>query len=299
MTCIPLMKSAFQNEEETCNKLADWLKTVPRLSMGEKCKKFEEAFAKYQGRKHAILVNSGGSANFLLLQVLKNQGKIKEGDNIAFSSLTWATNVMPIIQHGMNPIPLDCSIDMLNVTSEILEKAIKKRKIHAFFATNVLGFAGNLVKIKKICDKNNIVFIEDNCESLGTEFYGVKTGNFGLASTFSFFVAHHMSTIEGGMICTDDDELAKMLIMSRANGWDRNLKPEQQQRLRNKHNIKSEFDSKYIFYDIGMNVRPTEITGFIGLEQLNYIKDAFKIRAINYLMLVLYHLDVYVVILDM
>ena len=280
---IPLMKSAFQNEKETCDKLAEFIKTVPKLSMGDKCREFEKEFAKYQGRKHCILVNSGGSANFLLLQALKNLDLIKEKDNIAFSSLTWATNVMPIIQHGMNPIPLDCSVDMLNVTSEILKEAIAERKINAFFATNVLGFAGDLQKIKNICFDNNILFIEDNCEALGTEVGGIKTGNFSLASTFSFFVAHHMSTIEGGAICTDDDELAMMLIMCRANGWDRNLTKDQQNELREEYKIQSEFQSKYAFYDLGFNFRPTEITGFIGLEQLKYIKDAFEVREENYL----------------
>jgi len=280
---IPLMKTAFFNEEETCKRLADFINTIPRLSMGDKCREFEKAFAKYQSRKYCILVNSGGSANFLLLQALKNMGKIKTGDNIAFSSLTWSTNVMPIIQHGMNPIPLDCSISELNVTVDILREAIKKRKISAFFSTNVLGFASDLAAIKELCKESNILFIEDNCESLGTEVNGIKTGNFGLASTFSFFVAHHMSTIEGGAICTDDVELAKILIMSRANGWDRSLSFSQQQELRNKHGIESEFKSKYVFYELAFNFRPTEITGFIGLEQLKYIEEMFKTREKNYL----------------
>jgi len=279
---IPLMKTAFAYEQTTCQKLADFIKDAPKLSMGDYCKRFENEFAKYQGRKHCILFNSGGSSNFALLHTLKNLGRIKAGDNIGFSSLTWSTNVMPIIQQGFNPIPIDCSPLTLNVMSSTLKETIDKYNLKVFFSTNVLGFTGDLPEIKKICEEHDVLYIEDNCESLGTEVAGIKSGNFGLASTFSFFVAHHMSTIEGGMIATDDDELAQMLIMTRANGWDRNLSEEQQQELRNKHNIINEFESKYIFYDLAFNFRPTEITGFIGVEQLKYIENAFKKRENTY-----------------
>ena len=117
-----------------------------------------------------------------------------------------------------------------------------------------------LDKIKEICDSRSIILIEDNCEALGSVVSGKKSGNYGLASTFSFFVAHHMSTIEGGMVTTDDNDLEEMLRIVRANGWDRNLNSEQQFKIRKQHNITSEFDSKYTFYDLGYNLRPTEIT---------------------------------------
>lgn len=282
---IPLMRTAFTNEQKTCEALSEFIKKAPKLSMGEKCFEFERQFAIYQKRKHAILVNSGGSANFLLLQALKNLGRLEKRMKIGFSSLTWSTNVMPLLQHDFIPIPIDCSEETLNVTPETLEKAIVDYQLDAFFSTNVLGFASDLDKIKQICKEYNILFIEDNCESLGTEVNGTKTGNFGLASTFSFFVAHHMSTIEGGMICTDDDELAMMLIMIRANGWDRNLPEVLQKELRDKNNITSEFQSKYVFYDLAFNFRPTEITGFLGVEQLKYVDESFKKRHENYLRL--------------
>ena len=120
---------------------------------------------------------------------------------------------------------------------------------------------------------------------MGTELLFDKSGNFGLASSFSFFVAHHMSTIEGGMVCTDNEELMEMLVMVRSNGWDRNLNFKQQIKWREKFNIKSEFDAKYIFYDIAYNFRPTEITGFLGLSQLKFLDDNIKVRQKNYLQL--------------
>jgi len=167
-----------------------------------------------------------------------------------------------------------------------LEERINNKKINAFFITNALGFSGNLDKIKEICLENNILLIEDNCESLGTElFNNEKTGNFGLASSFSFFVAHHMSTIEGGMVSTNNSDLAEMLRIVRANGWDRNLNSNQQFTIRKKFNIKSEFEAKYTFYDLGYNLRPTEITGFLGLFQLQFLEENIKKREQNYLLL--------------
>ncbi|WP_442587810.1 DegT/DnrJ/EryC1/StrS family aminotransferase [Pedobacter sp. AW31-3R] len=250
--------------------------------MDTKCAEFENEFSSFQERKYSILCNSGGSANLALLQALKNIGKLKEGDHIGFSALTWSTNTMPIIQLGMIPVPLDCDPERLNVMSDNLIERLKQVELKALFLTNVLGFTGDLEEIKKICEIRNIILLEDNCESLGTIVSGTRSGNFGLASTFSFFVAHHMSTIEGGMVCTDDDELAEMLRIVRANGWDRNLNSEQQFNWRKKFNIHSEFQAKYTFYDLGFNFRPTEITGFLGLYQLQFLASNILQRESNY-----------------
>lgn len=279
---IPLMKNAFLHEEETKKALSEFIVQAKRLSMDEKCKEFEVAFAEKQGVKHAVLFNSGGSANLAILQVAKNLGLLKDGDKIGFSALTWSTNVMPIIQLGMKPIAVDCDPSTLNSMSTHLLNTIRTHKIRAFFITNVLGFAGDLAEIKKVCDKNNILLFEDNCESLGTELPEGKTGNFGLASSFSFFVSHHMSTIEGGMAITNDDKFAEMLRITRANGWDRNLEPAQQEKWRKEFGIKSEFYSKYTFFDLGFNLRPTEITGFLGLFQMQFLDANLKTREENH-----------------
>ena len=282
---IPLMKNTFLNECETKKELVDFILKAKILSMGEKCLEFEKAFAKVQGRKHCILFNSGGSANLALLQALKNLGRLKDGDQIGFSALTWSTNVMPILQLGMKAVPVDCEAQTLNSMAHNLTETLKTKKLNAFFITNALGFAGNLSEIREVCKKNGVLLIEDNCESLGTTLPGGRTGNFGQAATFSFFVAHHMSTIEGGCACTDDDELDEMLCITRANGWDRNLQFSAQRRLREKHGVKSEFEAKYTFYDLGFNMRPTEITGFLGLSQLKYLADNCEVRQKNYLTL--------------
>lgn len=279
---IPLMKNTFLNEFATKRALADFILRSEKLSMGTTCAEFEHQFAQKQERTEAVLFNSGGSANLALLQALKNLGKLKNGDKIGFSALTWSTNVMPIIQMGLIPVPVDCDRNTLNVMSYQLEERLKEEDLKAFFTTNVLGFAGDLDKIRKLCDNRGILFLEDNCEALGTRLHGGRTGNFGLASTFSFFVAHHMSTIEGGMLCTDSEELAEMLRIVRANGWDRNLTAKQQAGLRKKHGIASEFQAKYTFYDLGYNLRPTEITGFLGIEQLKYLDENIRKRDENH-----------------
>jgi CDP-4-dehydro-6-deoxyglucose reductase, E1 len=281
---IPLMKNAFLNEYETKRALADFITKTTKFSMDMKCSEFEIKFAAKQGRKFGILFNSGGSANLAMLQSLLNLGKLQREDNIAFSTLTWSTNVMPIIQMGMKPVPVDCEVETLNCSSNSLMRILEKEKsIKAFFITNALGFAGDLHEIKNLCDENKVLLIEDNCEALGTEVKGVKTGNFGLSSSFSFFVAHHMSTIEGGMVCTDDEELFEMLRIVRANGWDRHLDAGKQNKLRKKYNINSEFEAKYTFYDLGYNFKPTEITGFLGLYQLQFLDENIKTREKNYI----------------
>lgn len=276
---IKLIKSSFHNEKDTKEKLSKFILETDILSMNEQCSKFEKAFAEKQKRKHAVYVSNGSVANLLLIQALLNMGTLKKGDNVGISALTWPTNVMPIIQLGLNPVALDCSLETLNISPEILKPKLKD--IQALFITNVLGFCDNISEIKSLCDENNVLFIEDNCESLGSESNDVLLGNFGLASTFSMFVGHHMSTIEGGMICTDSSELYEQLVISRAHGWDRNLSPESQQRLRKNNDI-DDFYAKYTFYDVASNFRPNEINGFIGNIQINYWDEIVSKRANNF-----------------
>jgi len=225
---IPLMKNAFLNEYETKKALSEFILQAGRLSMDAECLKFERKFADYQGRKEATLFNSGSSANLAMLQALKNLGRLKDGDRVGFSALTWSTNSMPIIQMGLIPVAIDCDAQTLNVMSHNLGERLGQTEMQALFLTNALGFTGDIDRVRTVCQERNILLLEDNCESLGTVLPSGKAGNFGLGSSFSFFVAHHMSTIEGGMVCTDDQEFTEMLRIVRANGWDRNLTAQQQ-----------------------------------------------------------------------
>lgn len=261
---IPLMKHAFFHDAETRAALAEFVAHSDKLSMGEQCAEFERQFAAWQGRKYAVLFNSGSSANLALLQALKNIGRLKDGDRVGFSALTWSTNVMPIIQLGMVPVPIDIDPKTLNI-----DWTFDTARMDWIFCTNALGLSAKSAFVVL----PTLYLLEDNCEALGTELDGVKTGNFGLASTFSFYVAHHMSTIEGGMVCTDSVVLWDALLIARANGWDRNLSDAARTILRSTNGISSDFDAKYTFYDLAFNMRPTEITGFLGLQQLKYLDE--------------------------
>ena len=277
MARINLIKSSFYNEKETKEKLCSFIMDAKKLSMGEECKKFEKKFSKFQNRKYSIFVTSGGAANLILIQSLMNMGKIKKGTRVGVSALTWSTNIMPLIQLGLIPVLIDCEINTMNVS---LNK-IKEKNISALFLTNALGFCSDIDKIKEYCEKNNILFIEDNCESLGSEYKGIKLGNFGIASTFSFFVGHHLSTIEGGMICTDNEKLYQNLLISRIHGWSRNLPIKSQNKLKWENGV-NDFYNKYTFYDLAYNVRPGEINGFIGNEQMNYVEEIITKREENF-----------------
>ena len=285
MNTIKLIKSTFYKEKEVKKELCNFISKAKQLSFGPQCEEFERNFSKYQDRKWCIFLNSGSSANLALIQALLNLGKTKKGDLIGFSALTWSTNVMPLLQLGLNAVSVDVELDTLNVSSKKLLKVLEKYPIKILFITNLLGFCDDIDKIKSICERREIILIEDNCESLGTVYKGKRLGNFGLASTFSFYVGHHMSMIEGGAVCTDDERLATMVRIVRAHGWDRNLSLARQKEIRKKFKVNSTFYSRYTFYDLGYNLRPTEINGFLGNVQLNYIEEIVGKRRENFMQL--------------
>ena len=280
---IKLIKSTFYEEKLTKKLLVNFINSAKQLSFGPECEKFEKNFAKYQGSKYCVFLNSGSSANLAVIQALLNLKRIKKGDMVGFSALTWSTNAMPLIQLGLESVPVDVELNTLNVSSQKLLDVLKKYPIKMLFLTNLLGFCDDIDKIKKICKEKNIILIEDNCESLGTVYKGKKLGNFGIAGTFSFYVGHHMSTVEGGAVCTNDEKLATMLRIVRAHGWDRNLSMKDQRKIRNQYKVNSTFYSRYTFYDLGYNLRPTEISGFLGNIQIKYLNKIVKKRQDNFI----------------
>ena len=280
---IKLIKSTFYKEKLTKQKLIKFISRAKQLSFGSECVKFEQRFAKWQGRKYCVFLNSGSSANLAIIQALLNLDRIKKEDKVGFSAITWSTNVMPLIQLGLQPIPIDIEIETLNVSEQKLDEVLQKTNLRMLFLTNLLGFCDNIDKIRDLCKAKKIILIEDNCESLGTIYKNKKLGNYCLASTFSFYVGHHMSTIEGGAVCTDDENLATMLRIIRAHGWDRNLDLENKRSIRKEFKINSTFYARYSFYDLGYNLRPTEINGFIGNIQINFLDEIIQKRNANFM----------------
>ncbi len=270
------MKSSFYKEAETKAQLAQFIANAGTLSMKEQCRQFELAFAQKQQRRYAVFVSNGSMANLVLIQALLNLGRLKRGDRVGVSALTWATNVMPLMQLGLVAVPIDCELDTLNVSPRTLMPHLPQ--LQGLFITNALGFCDDLQAISELCRQHGIVFLEDNCEALGSRAFNKLLGNFGQASTFSFFVGHHLSTIEGGMVCTDDEELYSMLVMVRAHGWDRDVSDSLKSQLRLNNGI-SEFYSKYTFYELAYNARPTEISGFLGNSQMAFWDEIVEKRA--------------------
>ncbi len=278
---IKLIKSSFYNEQEEKEKLCEFIKDSQQLSFWKYCKLFEKKYAEWQWRKYCVFFNSWSSANLALLQSLLNISTIKQWDNVAFSSLTWATNVMPIIELWLNPIPVDVELSTLNVSLKTFKKSIENNNIRVLFITNLLWFCDNIDEIEKYCDENDILLLEDNCESMWTVYKWKKLWNYSFASTFSTYVWHHMSTIEWWMVCTDNEELYIMLHMVRAHWWDRNLDAEFQSKVRKKYEL-DPFYAKYTFYTLWYNLRPNDISWFIGSQQVEYLDEIVEKRQSNF-----------------
>lgn len=274
------MRHGFFEDEKTRDLLAEFVRTTQRFSMGVNCAAFEKSFAEWQETQHAIFVSSGSAANLVLIQSLLNLGRLKKGDKVGVSAITWATNIMPLFQLGLVPVLIDCELDTLNISSCTVQPHIGS--LQAVFITNVLGFCDDLPAIARLCGEHNVMLLEDNCESLGSRIDGKLLGNFSVASTFSTFVGHHLSTIEGGFICTEDEELADMCLMVRAHGWDRSISEAKREQLRAEHKSDA-FQALFTFYDLAYNTRPTEINGFLGVAQLPLLADSVRSREQNYL----------------
>ena len=238
------------------------------FTMGANVAAFEKAFARYTGSKHCVMVNSGSSANLLMVAALfytKNPKlKLQRGDEVIVPAVSWSTTYYPLYQYGLKIKFVDIDLHTLNYDLDQLEAAVTD-KTRAIMAVNLLGNPNDFDRIQTLMEGRDIVLMEDNCESMGATFGGKQAGTFGAMGTFSSFFSHHISTMEGGMVVTDDEELYQILLSLRAHGWTRNLP---------KHNLvcsdKSDdpFEESFRFVLPGYNVRPLELEGALGLEQV-------------------------------
>jgi CDP-6-deoxy-D-xylo-4-hexulose-3-dehydrase len=270
-----LASSTWDNEEvEAASKLL----ASGNLTMGPKVAEFEKQFAKYIGTKYAVMFNSGSSANLGLIAGLKYMKgtPLKPGDHIIVPSVSWSTTYYPVNQCDFILDFVDIDSQTLNIDVKLAESAITP-KTKAIFAVNLLGNPADLVELKKIADKHNILLIEDNCESLGAEINNKKTGSFGVAGSHSFFFSHHICTMEGGMVTTDSLELAETMVSLRAHGWTRGL-PEKNSVFNKSNNHWQDF---FRFVLPGYNLRPLEISGAIGQIQLRKFPSFLEARRNN------------------
>jgi CDP-6-deoxy-D-xylo-4-hexulose-3-dehydrase len=278
MNKIDLVKDTIDGED--IKNLISWLETNPRLTKGELTVQFEKEWSKWLGKKYSIFVNSGSSANLAAIYSLLLSNKLKN-NKIVVPAVSWVTTVTPAVQFGMEPIMCECDEENLGLNIDHLKQIIKEHDPSCIILVHVLGFPNHMDEIIELCDKHNIKLIEDTCESMGSEYNNKKLGTFGDLSTFSFYFGHHMSTIEGGMISTDDEELYHILLSIRSHGWDRDLPKSKQIELREKYKV-GNFRSLYTFYYPGFNLRATDLQAFIGLQQLNKLSTIIENRNINY-----------------
>ena len=250
-----------------------------RYTLGPEVEAFERAFAAYHGRRFAVMVNSGSSANLIATASLfyKKKRPLQRGDEAIVPAIAWSTTYHPLQQYGLRLRFVDVELDTLNMDTGQLEAALTPRT-RAVVAVSILGNPAALDKVRAFADKHGLHFLEDNCESLDAELNGKKTGAFGDVSTFSFFFSHHISTGEGGMALTDDAETDGLLRAFRAHGWTRDV-PEGAG-LYDKGAYS--FAEAYRFILPGYNVRPQEINGAVGLEQLKKLPAMTKQRRANW-----------------
>jgi CDP-6-deoxy-D-xylo-4-hexulose-3-dehydrase len=255
------------------NNLVDWLnqEPIPRLTKFELVQEFEKKFAKYLGVKYAVFCNSGSSAVYLSILSLRTQYKLKN-NKVALCAVCWLTDLSSILLNDSKPILIDCNLDNFSVDLKQLEYCFENERPSIYLHVHPLGLPNNIFELKKLCSKYDVLLIEDSCESLGTAYKKKLFGTFGDLSIFSFYYGHHMSTLEGGMICTNSQELYNKCLMLRSHGWARDLEKQHQAELQNQFNI-SDFDNLYTMYDLGLNFRSTDLQAFIGLNQLKKLNS--------------------------
>ena len=266
---IPLAYNTLQHEEI---EAAIQVLRNGQMTQGPAVAHFETVLAQSQGTKHAIMVNSGSSANLIAIEAMVYCSKLKSditygplrpGDEVIMQGLGWPTTIKPLLNHNLQPVYCDVNLGTLSATVATIE-AVRSPKTRAVIAVPILGNPDGLGEIRVYCEKNRLVLIEDACESLGAAtLSGKKVGTLGLASALSFYFSHHISTVEGGAILTDSPDIADLCYALRSHGWTRHFKLNRIPF----YNI-DEIDPRFCFVLPGYNVRSTEISAAIGTVQL-------------------------------
>ena len=276
---IKLVSDTINNND--INQLIGWLKTYPRLTKGKLTPELENKWSNWLGTKHSVFCNSGSSANLLMLWALVESEYITRDAKVVVPSVAWATDLAPVIQLGMTPILCDSNLEDLSVDLNHLEKIFRETKPDVLLLVSVLGLVPDMDKLANLGRAHDVILLEDTCESMGSKYKDVKLGNWGLMSSFSTYFGHHISTIEGGFVSTNDTHLYEVLKSIRSHGWDRDANPQYSNYLRNKWGI-SDFDSLYTFYHSGFNLRSTDLQAFIGLGQIDKLDSICEKRNKNF-----------------
>lgn len=274
MLNIPLMSNNILPED--IETLIDFLRESNRFTNGPKVQEFERAWSEWLGVKHTLFVNSGSSANFITMAVLRD---LYGAGEVIVPPIAWSSDISSVFAAGHTPVFVDVSLeDLAMAEKEILSHITEKTR--AVFLTHVLGFNGLSESLLRELEKRNIPLIEDVCESHGAALNGKKCGSFGLASNFSFYYAHHMSTIEGGVICTNDDRFYQYCRLYRSHGMVRESTDEDFRR--EVHEKYPELRPEFLFLVPGYNMRSTELNAVLGLNQLKRLDSNNQRRVENF-----------------
>lgn len=245
-----------------------------RITMGETVKIYEELYSNYLDSKHTVLsCNSGSSANLLAISALCQSGKLNPGDKVLVPALSWSTTIFPLVQYGLVPVFCDCNDLDFNLSITELESLINLHKPKALMLIHTYGCPADMTQINDLCNLNNLILIEDTCESMGAEWDGKKVGTFGESSTFSSYYSHHICTLEGGLTCFKEKYIHEIAESIRSHGWVRHL-DKNDKIFKDYQNL----DPGFIFNYVGYNLRLSEPQAAIGIEQLKQLNNFIKRR---------------------
>lgn len=264
------------------DRLIRWLQTYPRLTKGEVTLQFEEKWSRWSGRKYSLFCNSGSSANLLMFYALLLSGRLKN-KKVILPSVGWATTLAPAIQFGFEPILCEADPETFGLDLNHLESLLKKHDPSTIVLVQVLGIPHKMNSIMELKEKYRFFLLEDACAAVGSSGYAKKLGGFGDMSSFSFYFGHQISTIEGGMVSTDDKAFYDLLLMFRSHGWSKDLDFESHTRLVKRYQI-DDFHRPFVFYEPGFNLRSTDLNAYLGLGQLEKLDRVASRRHENHLL---------------
>ena len=275
----PLAKETITEVE--IQELIEWLKKYPRLTKGALTVEFEKKWAEYIGTRYSVFVNSGSSANLLMIYALKEFGKLN--GKVIVPSVGWVTTISPLLQFGIEPVMVDADKKTFGIDLEQTEFLLKTEDISAIIFVQVLGVPHYKEELLRLSQKYNVPLLEDGCAALGSSYEdGTMVGRVGDMSTFSFYFGHQFSTIEGGMINTDDEDLYHMLLMLRSHGWGKDLPKDLYKQKMDDNNVDS-FHEPFTFLVPGFNLRSTDLQSYLGLMQVEKADWISEMRTENHI----------------
>jgi len=267
-------------DKNDINRLIEWLKTYPRLTKAKLTLDFEKKWSDWVGKKYSIFCNSGSSANLLMFYALLLSGVLKN-KKVIVPSVGWVTTISPAIQLGFEPIMCEADKETFGLDLNHLEQLLKEHNPGTVIMVQVLGVPHKMDELLALKEKYGFVLLEDACAAMGASYRGKRVGSFGDMSSISLYFGHQISTIEGGMVSTDNKFFNDFLLMSRSHGWSKDLDKEAHNQLVEKYNI-DDFHSPFVFYEPGLNLRSTDLNAFLGIRQIDKLDWLIKRRSENH-----------------